>query len=71
MVSTGWYWLGSLLSLLIGGPPAVADLWIFGRVADFLENGRFTRIGSADNKNPKPSKFLPDVFDLDGSKSHE
>ena len=41
----------------------VVDLWVFDRVADFLENGRFTRIGPADNENPEPSKSLSEVFD--------
>ena len=41
----------------------VIDLWVFCRVADSLENGRFTRIGPADNENPEPSEFLSDVFD--------
>ena len=44
-------------------PLIVVDLWVFHRVADFLENGRFTRVGPADNENPEPSKFLSEVFD--------
>ena len=44
-------------------PPIVVDLWVFRRVADFLENGCFTRVGSADNENPEPSKSLSELFD--------
>ena len=44
-------------------PLIVVDLWVFRRVADFLENGRFTRIGPADNENPEPSESLSEVFD--------
>lgn len=42
----------------------VVDLWILGRVADFLENSGFTRVGTADDENSEPSKCLFDVFGL-------
>ena len=44
-------------------PLIVVDLWVFRRVADLLENGRFTRIGPADNENPEPSESLSEVSD--------
>ena len=46
-------------------PLIVVDLWVFRRVADSLENGRFTCIGSADNENPELSESLSGVFDWD------
>ena len=44
-------------------PPTIVNLWVFRRAADFLENGRFTRVGPADNDNPESSKSLSKVFD--------
>ena len=44
-------------------PLIVVDLWAFRRVADFLEDSRFTRVGPADNENPESSKSLSEVFD--------
>ena len=41
----------------------IVDLWVLCRVADSLENGCFTRVGSADDENPEPSKFLSKIFD--------
>ena len=42
----------------------VVDLWIFRRVADFLEDRGFARVGPAHDEDPEPPEFLSDVVDL-------
>ena len=42
----------------------VVDLWIVCRVADFLEDRGFTRVGPAHDEDPEPPEFLSDVVDL-------
>ena len=42
----------------------VVDLWIFRRVADFLEDRGFARVGPTHDEDPEPPAFLSDVVDL-------
>ena len=42
----------------------VVDLWIFRRVADFLEDRGLARVGSAHDEDPEPPELLSDVVDL-------